>query len=377
MISNPDPAKDQRAIVAIDLDYYYAQCEEVRNPAIKGKPVVICVFSGRTVESGAVSTANYVARNLGVKSGMPIALAKKILQKNSDSVLLPMDTEYYVEVSDRIMETVRTHGEKFEQASIDEAYLDVTALTKADFQRAVAIGREIKNEIFAKESLTCSVGIGPNKLMAKMAVDSSKPDGIMTILPDEVKYFLNPLPVGKLFGIGPKTEEKLKGLSITTVGELASANVIVLSEQFGNKLGFTLSRMANGVDTDPVVDREPEQMSRIVTLKHDAESFDFQEVLKPLVGDLSRRLTTSRNLSKAIGIILITTDLKIKSRTRTLDTPTNSEIDILKVATEIFESYFGQENFEDKSSHIRRVGIRVSSFVKSTDPKSGTLFDYL
>ncbi len=377
MIADLTSTQEMRVIIAIDLDYFYAQCEEVRNPSTKGKPAVICVFSGRTAESGAVSTSNYVARGLGVKSGMPIALAKKILQKNPESVFLPMDIEYYVAVSDRIMGLIRTHGDRFEQASVDEAYLDVTNLSEADYQRAGAIGREIKTEIFAKEGLTCSVGIAPNKLMAKMAVDSRKPDGFAMILPNELKPFLNPLPVGKLFGIGPKTEEKMKLMGITTVGELGSTDVKVLSEQFGNKQGLTLSRMGNGIDDNPVLDKEPEQMSRIVTLKHDAEIFDFQGVLKPLADDLSQRLASSKYLCKAIGIILISSELKIKSRTRTLDSPTDSESEILKIASEMFESYFNQKNFDESSSHIRRVGIKVSGFTKSSDLKSGTLFDYL
>jgi DNA polymerase IV (archaeal DinB-like DNA polymerase) len=377
MIADLAFAHDTRIIIAIDLDYFYAQCEEVRNQSIKGKPVVICVFSGRTAESGAVSTANYVARGLGVKSGIPIALAKKILQENPESVFLPKDFEYYVEVSDRIMGLIRLHGDKFEQASVDEAYLDVTNPALADYHRAEAIGREIKTEIFAKEGLTCSIGIAPNKLMAKMAVDSKKPDGFAMILPEQVRPFLNPLPVGKLFGIGPKTEEKMKDMGIITVGELASANVQLLSEQFGNKLGLTLSRQANGIDEDPVVEKEPEQMSRIVTLKHDAEAFDFPEVLKPLADDLSRRLAASSYLSKAIGIILISSELKIKSRTRTLESPTNSEREILKIASEMFESYFNEEKFDDDSSHIRRVGIKVSNFTKGSDTKLGTLFDYI
>ena len=169
----------------------------------------------------------------------------------------------------------------------------------------------------------------------------------------------------------------MKIMGITTIGELSSANVKALSEQFGNNLGLTLSRMANGIDDDPVVEREPEQMSRIVTLRHDAQIFDFQEVLVPLAEDLSRRLASSRYLCKAIGIILITSELKIKSRTRTLDSPIDSESEILRIASEMFQLYFGQEGLDEKSSFIRRVGIKVSNFTHSSDPESGTLFDYL
>ena len=130
-----------RIVIAVDLDYFYAQCEEIRDPSLKTKPVVICVFSGRTADSGAVSTSNYVARGLGVKSGMPIVLAKRILKDNSSAVFLPMDHEYYKVVSEKIMEIVRSAGKKFEQTSIDEAYLDVTSDAHSNYESAEGIGR--------------------------------------------------------------------------------------------------------------------------------------------------------------------------------------------------------------------------------------------
>ncbi len=207
-----------RVVISVDLDYFYAQCEEVRDPSIKTRPVIIGVFSGRTEDSGAVSTANYIARELGIRSGMPIILAKRILGDNSSAVFLPMDLEYYKVVSERIMEIIRSNGRRFEQTSIDEAYLDVTSETGADYLEAERIGRSIKSEILSSEKMTCSIGIGQNKLVAKMAVDSKKPDGFTVIRYDQVKSFLDPLPVGKLFGIGPKTEEKLRAIGILKVG---------------------------------------------------------------------------------------------------------------------------------------------------------------
>ncbi|PVX25531.1 MAG: DNA polymerase IV, partial [Candidatus Bathyarchaeum sp.] len=130
----------------VDLDYFFAQCEERRNPAIKGKPVVVCVYSGRTEDSGAVSTANYVARKYGVKSGIPISLAKSKL-KDVDSVFLPVDKEFYKQISDSIMEILRGYADHFEQVSIDEAYLDVTQRTKANYQQAKEVADTIKADI--------------------------------------------------------------------------------------------------------------------------------------------------------------------------------------------------------------------------------------
>ena len=151
-----------RIVLAVDLDYFFAQCEQVRRPEIKDKPVVICVYSGRSEDSGAVSTSNYVARKLGAKSGMPIVLAKRILAKHPDSVFLRVDKDYYDSVSERIMEILQDKSAKMEQVSIDEAFLDVTEKTNGDYSLALEIGQRIKDEIAGVEHLTCSVGIGPN-----------------------------------------------------------------------------------------------------------------------------------------------------------------------------------------------------------------------
>jgi len=364
--------------MCVDLDYFYAQCEEVRNPSIKGKPVVVCVYSGRTEESGAVSTSNYVARNLGVKSGMPIAFAKKALSKYPEAVFLPMDNEYYDSISNQIMNNLRSKSSYFEQSSIDEAYLDITNESSGDYSKAYNLGKEIKAEILENENLTCSVGIGPNKLVSKMAVDSTKPDGLILISPEEVQVFLESFPIGKLFGIGPKTEEKLRSLGIETVGQLASFDRQVLAHHFGEKLGPQLQDSARGIDERPVREREVEQFSRIVTLKQNANSFNFQDVLRPLAKDLSDKLLAANLLCESIGIIAITSQLKTKTRVRKTGSLTSSESEILDVASSLFQSFFSDENLELGGVTIRRVGIRVASFVKNiTDSKETNLRDFL
>lgn len=368
----------RRAIIAVDLDYFYAQCEEVRNPSIIGKPVVICVYSGRTEDSGAVSTANYVARRMGVKSGIPILFAKRILKNNADSMFLPMDMEYYQTVSERIMDIIRSRGEKFEQASIDEAYLDVTSKDAGDFREAEQIGRNVKQEIFLSEKMICTVGIGQNKLMAKMAVDSKKPDGFTVIAAGNERSFLGSLPVGKLFGIGPKTDEKLRSVSIETVGDLASADQKLLVDLFGKKLGPTLREMANGVDDSPVVERPIEQISRIVTLKRDSQKFNFADVLKPICEDLSKKLVSSSLKCRTIGIIGITTELKTKTRSKTISEPIQSPEVIVKIAGELFDCFFKSQRISAEASiSFRRVGIKVSDFAPSKKSAAETLEDFL
>src|SRR3989344_6253941 len=162
----------QRIIMHIDLDQFYAALEEIRNPSLKGKPVVVCVYSGRTSDSGAVSTSNYTARKLGIRAGIPISRAKSLAEKSGqDVVFLPVDMEYYKNSSERIMEIFETHADIFEQASVDEAYLDITEKTKKSYNVAENIAGKIKEEIKEKENLPCSIGIAPNKLVAKIASD--------------------------------------------------------------------------------------------------------------------------------------------------------------------------------------------------------------
>lgn len=193
----------------VDLDYFFAQCEERRNPIIRDKPVVVCVFSGRSEDSGAVSTANYVAREYGVKSGIPIFLAKKKLE-NADAVFLPVDHEFYDQVSDRIMTILKGYADSFEQVGVDEAYLDISQKTGGDFDVAKELARKIKTDVKSQEGISCSVGIGSNKLVAKIASDIQKPDGLTAVRAEEVEGFLAPLAVDRLIGVGRKTSERMQ-----------------------------------------------------------------------------------------------------------------------------------------------------------------------
>ena len=220
----------------VDLDYFFAQCEELRNPSLREKPVVICVFSGRSEDSGAVSTANYVARKYGVRSGMPIFLAKKRLE-NVNAAFLPVDDQFYEEVSRRVMPILKGFADEFEQVGIDEAFLDVSKRTQADFRNGEELARKIKSELFSQEKLTCSVGVGPNKLVAKIAADEKKPDGLTVISLDQVVNFLEPLPVNRLIGVGAKTLERMKTMSINTIGDLAKYDIQRLIAVFGKTLG--------------------------------------------------------------------------------------------------------------------------------------------
>lgn len=366
----------KRIIIAVDLDYFFAQCEEVRHPELREKPVVVCVYSGRTEDSGVVSTANYIARGFGVKSGIPIVNARKLLTSVPEAVFLPIDPEYYEAISDRIMQMIRSYSWMFEKISIDEAFIDVSSASSGDYGNAAEIGKRIKSEIKNEASLICSIGIAPNKLLAKMSADSKKPDGIVVLPPDLVESYLKDLPVRKLIGVGPKMEAKMKSLGIRTIGDLSAFDESRLSDEFGRNMGPRFKLLARGIDEEPVMERQPEQYSRIITLKTDADSFSFAEELRPLAQDISNRLRAAKRRCRTVGVIYITTTIKLKNRSRTISRWIDSAEEIFDEASELFEQLFASK--EMGNMKIRRIGLRVSGLSDET-PKleaPASLADY-
>ena len=352
-----------RIVMLVDLDYFFAQCEERRNPSIKGKPVVVCVYSGRTKDSGVVSTANYVARKYGVTSGIPISLAKKKL-KDVDAVFLPVDKEFYKEISDSIMEILRRYGDHFEQVSVDEAYLDVTQRTKAEYQQAKQLATTIKDNIFTQQQLTCSIGVGSNKLIAKIAADIQKPDGLTLVKPEQVKRFLAPLPVRRLVGVGIKTEKKLEILGVRTVGQLASFDVQRLIEVFRRKLGTYFHNASLGIDDESVQERnKPESVSRISTLREDTK--DLAIILNEayrLCDDVHVRLLNRGLIYRSVSIQVVASNLSVHSRSRTFENPTSDLESFKMTVKELFEKFLGESDVE-----ARRVGIKLSSLTKKEE----------
>jgi DNA polymerase IV (DinB-like DNA polymerase) len=302
----------------LDLDYFYAQVEEVENPSLRGKPVIVCVFSGRTEESGVVSTANYRAREFGVRSGMPIVQAKKKLEGHGP-VVIRMDHEKYEVVSGRIMEELENMVDVLEPTGIDEAFFDITNSTGGDYERARRSAESIKEAIMKSERLTCSVGIGRSKVVAKLGSDMAKPGGLKVVLPEATKSFLSYLDASKLYRIGPKTTSALEEMGVRTVGELAKVDPSELERRFGRKFGAYLLAAATGTDADPVVaGLEPTQFSRIVTLRRDTR--DPREVAEQLsegVEHVHHKLASSGKSFRTVTAIGILTDLSTKTRSKT------------------------------------------------------------
>ncbi len=356
----------ERVIGHIDLDYFYAQVEEVESPSLKERPVIVCVFSGRTEDSGVVSTANYRARELGVHSGMPIVLAKKKLD-GKNAAVIRMEHEKYEIVSSRIMEDVAQKVDILEPTGIDEAFFDLTASTGGYYAKAQKTAEKIKESILKNEHLTCSVGLGRSKVVAKLGSDMAKPGGLKVVTPETTKAFLNPLSVAKLYGVGPKTAAALDAMGVKTVGDLAATDSSALDDRFGRNFAAYLLAAAKGEDDDPVrADLEPTQFSRIVTLKRDTR--DPREAFEQMAAGIDyvhTKLTSSGKSFRTVTAIGILTDLSTKTKSKTFETPVNNPTILRETTLGLFDEL---STVVDRD--FRRVGLRVSGFTSVEDQTS-------
>jgi len=345
-----------RIILHVDMDYFFAQCEEREHPELKGKPVVICVYSGRGGDSGAVSTSNYEARKFGIKAGIPISRAKKL---KPDTIFLPVNMELYRSISDEVMEILRGHCMTLEQESVDEAFCDITGKV---FDEAKLVALRIKEEIRQKVGLTCSVGVAPNKLIAKIASDFQKPDGLTVVKPGEILQFLTPLKITDLTGVGKKTGEKLNELGVKTIGELSKLSSDELIREFGQAKGVWLKQASQGIDDSPVVEREgTEQIGRITTLKADTRDLNLiYEVINELSDEVYKKLEARKLSFKSVTFVAISTEFKTRTKTHTLGAPAKDS-DIIKATARELATAF----LEEYPLSLRRVGVRVASLVEN------------
>jgi DNA polymerase IV (DinB-like DNA polymerase) len=349
-----------RVVMLVDLDYFFAQSEELRRTSIKDKPVVVCVYSSRTEDSGAVSTANYIARGYGVRSGMPIFLAKRKLE-GMDAVFLPVDYAFYEEISGKVMDTLKSFADSFEQVGIDEAFLDVTRKTSASFEEGRKLAQDVKNEILLRQKLTCSIGVGPSKLVAKIAADTKKPDGLTVVTPEQVLAFLAPLPVERLIGVGTKTRERMHAMGINTVSDLSSYDMQKLIAAFGKTSATYFHNASFGIDDEPVQERgEAASISRIATLKHDSKDISFiEEKTDELCSEIYAVMEDEKLAYKTVGIIVIAADMSAHTRSKTFEAPTESLETMKATVNELLEKFFDQNEYE-----ARRIGVRISNLIR-------------
>ena len=348
---------ENRIVLHVDFDYFYAQCEENRNPDLKGKPVVVCIFSDRGGDSGAVATANYTARKFGVKSGIPIAFAKNRLKDRLESVFLSADFDYYSDISSSAMSIIESFADVFEYVGRDEAYLDVTSRTDSDFERASHIAQQLKNEIQKKIKMTCSVGVSPNKLISKIPSDYKKPDGLTIIKPTEIMKFLGSLELRKIPGIGKKTESVFTDLNCRIIDDILKFDVFELNKKFGRKTGTYIYNCARGIDNNLVKLRAPTiQFSKIITLKENSKDLEFlSDNLKILCKQVNTISVEKQKMFRSVGIQFVNEDLTTKTKSRMLKNPTNSVAELQKVSLQLLIGAL-----ENQELLIRRLGLRVS-----------------
>jgi len=348
---------ETRVVFHIDFDYFYAQCEEIRSPELRTKPVCVCVFSDRGGDSGAIATANYTARKYGVKSGIPIVFAKKRLGERKDAVFLPVDFDYYFEISEKAMKIMENNADIFEYVGKDEAYLDVTKRVDGNFEKASHLAQQIKNSIRDEIKLSCSIGISPNKLISKIASDFKKPDGLTVVPPDRIVEFLEPLKIITIPGIGKKTNERFSEMSLETIRDLKKLDVFTLNKEFGRKSGTYMYNAVRGIDNEPVKEREARvQYSKITTLKKDSKEYQFlSENLMKLCKEVHNVVMKNNTMFKSIGIHFVQSDLSGKSKSRMLRNPTSNLEELQKNADQLLK-----EALENQTITIRRLGVKVA-----------------
>jgi len=345
----------------VDLDAFFAAVEERNHPEYKGKPIIVGADPKQGNGRGVVSTCNYATRKFGIRSAMPISRAWKLCPQG---VYLPVNYELYEQVSSRIVSILRAYADKFEQVGIDEAFLDVSQKTSS-FEEAEELTRKIKSAIQDKEGLTCSIGIGPNKLVAKIASDHRKPDGLTVVREDSVRQFLGPLSVEKMGGIGKKTKERLNSMGIKTIGDLASYDVTRLREAFGS-WGEEFHRMSQGIDESEIVEEwVPKSYSREHTFQEDTSDKGLvQSTINDLCTDVEAEVVRNGFFFRTVTIKIRYEDFETHTHSRTLPFAAANPEALKATATKLLEPFL----LTDKK--IRLVGVRASSLSERVEQKT-------
>jgi DNA polymerase-4 len=333
----------------MDMDAFFAAVEQKRRPELTGKPVVIG-GDGDPTKRGVVSTASYEARKFGIHSAMPLRTAFKLCP---DAIFLPVDYKEYSRVSEKIKNILREFTPVIEDVGIDEAFLDISEIARPPHE----IVREIKRRIREETGLTCSIGIAPNKLLAKIASDMQKPDGLTILTENDIEARIWPLAVRKLWGVGPKTEGYLKSIAITTIGELAAVPREELIRHFGKSYGQYLYEATRGIDESPLVTHwEPKSTSRETTFQTDVDNW---QVLAKNIAELTREVTEDIRQRgckcRTVTVKMRFSDFKTQTRAKTLGEHSDSLEELRRAAFDCLR------RFELKKK-VRLVGVRLGGF---------------
>jgi len=347
------------------MDAFYASIEQRDNPEFRGKPVVVGADPKGGRGRGVVSAASYEAREYGIHSAQPISQAFRLCPH---AIFLPVRVKRYRSVSLRIMKIFREYTPIVEPVSLDEAFLDMTGTTRL-YGSPERVGKKIKQRIYQQEGLTASVGIGPNKLTAKIASEIGKPNGFMVIEENKIRQILDPLPVKRLWGIGPKTEEKLISMGIYTIGGLATLSKETLKGIFGN-MGVELWNMANGIDDTPVIPlRECKSVSNEVTFGSDqTETAVLHSTILSLSEKVGYRLRKKKMHGRTVVLKVRLSDFSTLIRHSSLARPTFLSEKIYEEALSIFH------RLDLKNQAVRLIGVGITN-LESIDFQQMELFD--
>ncbi len=350
-----------RTIIHLDMDAFYASVEILDQPELRGRPVVV----GGTSDRSVVSAASYEARKYGIHSAMPLVRARQLCP---DGVFLPVRMGRYREISDRIMAIFERFTPLVEPISLDEAFLDVTGSSRL-FGSGVEIAVTIKKLINVETGLTGSAGVATSKLLAKIASDLQKPDGLTVVAPGREREFLAPLPISKLWGVGKTTLKDLALLGVTTIGNLAGLPVEILNARFG-KSGSYLHRAALGLDERPVVpEREAKSVGHEDTYEEDLlDPARMRRELLSLANRVGARLRRYSLRGRTITLKVKFHDFKLVSRSTTLDEGTDDDLTIFRQVCELLRQT------EAGRRPVRLLGISLSNLLQSDAPCQTDLF---
>ena len=349
----------KKIIFHIDFDYFYAQCEEIRKPELRNIPSVVCVYSGREEDSGVVSTCNYEARKYGVKAAMPIRLAKSKL-KDVEAIFLPTDMPYYHDISRNAMRIIENYGELFEQVSVDECYVDFTKITNSDFDDAKIFANSLQKNIKDQINLTCSIGVGPNKLISKIASGINKPNGITLVSREDAKNFISNCKIEDIPGVGPKTAKKLESLGIESISDISKKSIFELRDALGYKTATFLVNASNAIDYSQIKVRgTSKQIGKIVTLKKDIANFEqINLTAASLCTSVYENLRNKGQAFRILTIILILENLQHVSFSKSLKLYSASFDELHKNSLFIIKEMINNNSIS--LDNIRRMGVVVS-----------------
>jgi len=347
-------------VIHVDLDAFFAAVEQRDRPELRGKPVIV---GGDARSRGVVSTCSYEARKFGVHSAMPTRTAYQLCPQ---AIFLPVDGAKYQRVSREVMSVLRRFTPIVEQVSIDEAFLNVAG-SEALFGPAPEIARRIKREVVAATQLTVSVGVGTNKLVAKVASDLRKPDGLVIVEPGEEAAFLAPLEIRRLWGIGPKTAERLHGLGVVTIGDLAAMPIETLTRLLGDH-GATLHDRALGVDSEPVTGggEAAKSVSHETTFAVDVtDPAEIERTLLALTEGVSARLRAAGIRAGTVAVKIRDSRFRTITRQRSLPEPSDLTDTIWRAAVELARP-------EVRGKKIRLLGVAATQLGQ---PEQTSMFD--